>query len=552
MRRDAGMRTEKKLERARRKADKANRRLGAIEDRSRTAAPTRPPKRVRRRRRGVVRFLAGFGAVLLLMGAGAAAWFLGLEERIRPDKAENSSAATSIEDVRGVGTAVVIRDGEIDFEGLATALIAANVDGVVTMDGKIATVTTPIVVDVGGTLDIRGTEVRLVSNASTVAMIEVRGGHLGVHNSTITSWDDAIDAADKTTKDGRASVLVTGGGSTTVDGSALLALGYEESDRHGFSLTGGSTSGTISDTRIDGSQAGITVSGNVDVTIENVDVRDTQFAGIELAGTTGVSVTDTSVQGSEGDGIVVLGTSSDVVLRGNDIFGNAGTGLSLLGSGGEISVSGNYSHRNERAGVTVSNTRDAHVTDNKVWGNGVGVSLVGGNSGTLVQGNEIGGNRGAGVESTSAGNTALVHDNVIDHNEHGVVIADGTVEVRSNTISDNTWGVAVLDKSPRAVIRDNTITNSADGAIRFVKHDGIEIKGNTLNVNRMAPFIVDVANDSLTFQEQNDIQSGRKGTEWVYEPLRDIGELADLTPVPAEFFTQPNVQFLLPEEQVRE
>jgi parallel beta-helix repeat protein len=544
------MRTEKKLERARRKADKANRRLGAIEDRRRTAAPTRPPKRVRRRRRGVVRFLAGFGAVLVLMGAGAAAWFLGLEERIRPDEAEASSAATSIEDVRGVGTAVVIRDGEIDFEGLATALTAGNVDGVVTMDGKIATVTTPIVVDVGGTLDIRGTEVRLVSNASTVAMIEVRGGHLGVHNSTITSWDDAIDAADETTKDGRASVLVTGGGSTTVDGSALLALGYEESDRHGFSLTGGSTSGTISDTRIDGSQAGITVSGNVDVTIENVDVRNVEVAGIELAGTTGVRVSDSSVQESAGDGIVVLGSSFDIVLEGNDVFGNAGAGLSLLGSGGEIIASGNYSHRNERAGVTVSNTRDAKVRDNKIWGNGVGVSLVGGNSGTVVSGNAVGGNRGAGVESTSAGNTVLVHDNVIDHNEHGVVIADGTVEVRDNTISDNTWGVAVLDKSPRAVIRDNEVSNSADGAIRFVKHDGLEIHGNTLRGNRMAPFIVDLVDDSLAFQEQNSTQSGREGIEWVYEPLRDIGELADITPVPAEFFTQPNVQLLLPEEQL--
>jgi hypothetical protein len=160
----------------------------------------------------------------------------------------------------------------------------------------------------------------------------------------------------------------------------------------------------------------------------------------------------------------------------------------------------------------------------------------------------VSGNRGAGVESTSAGNTVLVTSNVIDHNEHGVVITDGTVEVRRNRISDNTWGVAVLDKSPRAIIRDNAISNSADGAIRLVKHDGLEIDGNTLNGNRMAPFIVDVAGDSQAYQDSNHYQGGRKGTEWVYEPLRDIGELAVLTPVPAEFFTQPNVQALIPED----
>jgi parallel beta-helix repeat protein len=406
----------------------------------------------------------------------------------------------------------------------------------------------PVVVDDGGTLEVRDVELRLVSDAAITTNLEVHGGHLDVTGSTITSWDEKAGGADSAPKDGRASVLVTDGGSADVRGSRLVALGYEETDRHGFTFTGGSTSGSVVDTTIEGGRSGVTVSGNVHVSIDDVDVSDVEFAGIELAGTTGVDVRDSTVQGSRGDGIVVVGGSSDVTVDGNDVFGNSGTGLSLLGSSGEVRLRDNYSHRNGRAGVTISNTRDADVSGNKIWGNAVGVSLVGGNSGTVLEDNQVSGNRGAGVESTSAGNTVLVASNVIDHNEHGVVITDGTIEVRGNTISDNTWGVAVLDKSPRAIVRDNTISNSADGAIRLVKHDGLEVHGNTLNGNRMAPFIVDVAGDSQDYQDSNHFQGGRKGTEWVYEPLRDIGELAVLTPVPAEFFTQPNVQFLIPED----
>jgi parallel beta-helix repeat protein len=184
-----------------------------------------------------------------------------------------------------------------------------------------------------------------------------------------------------------------------------------------------------------------------------------------------------------------------------------------------------------------------------VWSNVVGVSLVGGNSGTVIDGNKIGGNQGAGIESSSAGNTALVHDNVVDHNEHGVVVSDGTIEIRGNRIEDNTLGVAVLDKSPRVIIRDNTIRNSADGGIRLVSVKDVVVEGNSITNNRMAAFIVDHANDSQSFQATNRYDSGRKGAEWVYEPLRSAAELADLTPVPSEFFTQPNVEFLLPAEQ---
>jgi parallel beta-helix repeat protein len=548
--RGEAMRADRRLERARRKAEKANRRLGKFESRVRASAVASPPE-PRRRRRRVSRWLAvGALVVVVLAGGASAAWFLGLDERLQPEENEEPSAHVTVDDVRGVGTAVTIRGGRIDLPDLVDALAAVDPRSLVTIDGQVAAARIPIVVEPGGTLDISRMELRLRSDSESVAMIEVRGGHLEVREATITSWDDA-GGPDVSTKDGRASVLVTAGGSTVVDGSRLVALGYEESDRHGFSMTGGGTQGTVHDTTIEQAHSGVTVSGNVDVTIDGLDVRDVRFAGIELAGTTGVRVADSSVQGSAGDGIVVLGSSSGITVTGNDVFGNGGTGIALLGSGGEITVEGNYLHRNERAGITVSNTRDASVERNKIWGNGVGISLVGGNSGTVVRGNTVGGNRGAGVESTSAGNTVAVIDNVIDHNEHGVLIADGTLEVRDNTISDNTWGVAVLDKSPRTVIEDNEISNSADGAIRFVKHDGLEVQGNTLNGNRMAPFIVDVVDDSLEFQEQNSAQSGRKGLEWVYEPLRNAGELADITPVPAEFYTQPNVEFLLPEEQTR-
>jgi parallel beta-helix repeat protein len=576
------MTSQRKLLKARRKAQKSARKLALMEASSANAARTASPHSAtgpvvsslappstyngppaspgaytalpharartaetgKRRRRSALVVLA---TLVVIAGIAAGAWFGYLEERFEDEPTE-TSATISIEDVRGIGEAIVVRDGSVGVEALAA--VEAIGDRFV-YDGSVAVLRSPLLVDTTGSFDVAGVELRMASGAGDATYIEVRGGDLDVHDSTLTSWDESTGAVDEDIDDGRASVLVTAGGSATVRSSRLVSLGHGETDRHGFSFTGGSTSGSIVDTEIAGSHAGVTVSGDVDVKLRNLDISDVTVSGIELAGTTGVRVSDSVVQASAGDGITVLGGSADIVIHDNDVFGNEGTGLALVGSSGKIEVYDNLSHRNGRAGVTVSNTRDVVIRDNKVWGNLVGVSLVGGNSGTDVRRNTIGGNRNAGVESTSAGNTVLIRDNVIDHNEHGVVVADGTVEVRGNRIEDNTFGVAVLDKSPRAVVRDNDILNSAEGGIRFVTVDGIEIDGNTVNGNRMAPFVVDVVDQSLAFHDSNDVQSGRKGLEWVYEPMRDIGELAVIEPVPAEFFTQPNVEFLIPEEPAR-
>jgi hypothetical protein len=101
------------------------------------------------------------------------------------------------------------------------------------------------------------------------------------------------------------------------------------------------------------------------------------------------------------------------------------------------------------------------------------------------------------------------------------------------------------------VIRSNHISDSAEGAIRFVRADGLSIGDNTLLDSRTAPFIVDKPDDSVGFQKHNDAETGRRGLEWVLEAERSSSELADITPVPAEFFTQPNIEFLLPQGSSR-
>ena len=586
------MTSRRKLERARRKAQKASEYLARIEERagqnghhdygaavvenpyeiaappptldihepsthlppmSRTAPPppptaaasahlaTAPPAPRRRGLRAVLIIV-----VLAVLGGGATGGWLWYQSRSDETASGNSVGTAHLEDVAGLGSAVVLRNGDVHIEDLADQ---SGLSSAIRRTEGIISVRLPVVVESTARLVIRDREVRLLSDAQGEAVLDVRGGTLDVSDSTLTSWDDVAGGPDANEKDGRASVLVNGGGSATLQRAQVISLGQEEADRHGFTISGSGTSASVTDTTFTGSHTGITVTGKVDVTIDRATVSRSAFIGIELAGTTGVKVRESVVESTKGDAIAVRGVSSNIELRGNDVSANAGSGLAILGSGGRVDVSANVSHRNERAGILISNTRDVRVSNNKVWDNEVGVSLVGGNSGTTIEKNAISGNRTAGVESTSAGNTALVRGNVIDHNENGVVVSDGTVDIIDNQIEVNTFGIAVFDKSPKVQIRSNTIIKSADGAIRFLKADGIVIQGNALNSNRMAPFVVDHADDSLKFQSANSIQSGRKGNEWVFEPLRSISELADLTPVPAEFFTQPNVEFLLPPSQ---
>lgn len=541
------MRTsQRSISRARRKAVAANRRLARLEagtapGEATGVPPAAPPVRPARGRR---RLLVRGAVALVVVGLVSAATVLLVVDRTAEHEGETATVERG--EVRGVGVAVIVRDGSIAVSDLA---LVTEIADLVRADGATVTVDAPLVVAQGGRLVVEDVEVRLRSDAQAVRNLEVRGGELIVRRATVTSWDPGTQRPDTVTADGRSSVLVTEAGRGELVGARLVSLGDEQTDRHGFSFVGGGVVGRVSDSDVIDPHAGITISGNVDVTIDEVDIASAHVAGVEVAGASNVRVRRSTMRDGAGDGIVVRGGSFDVELRDNDTFANAGSGIAVLGSSGRVVVDGNLVHRNQRAGVTVSNTRSVTVSANRVWDNQVGVSMIGGNSGAVVRRNEIGGNRGAGVESASAGNSATIVDNVIDHNEQGVVVADGTVEVVGNVIEHNTWGVAVLDKSPRATVRDNTIRDSADGAIRFVKADGVTIAGNTLRDNRMAPFIVDHADDSLPYHAQNDFDVGRKGAEWVYEQLRSIAELADITPVPAEFFSQPNIEFLLPVAQ---
>lgn len=503
-------RAEQRVERAQRRAERA---LEVAE--SKAAAPE--PKRSR------LKLLAAIVAGLVIVAAAAwTYWYSQIREQPQPEAAVSLEATTQFDE------AIVIRSGVIDLQTLAT-----TTDAAIEVSDGIVTVGVPVVVTDGGSLQIGAGEVRLLSSPTRAVGLVVAGGTLEIVEANVTSWNG--DGVDADSSRPRAFISVADA-EVTISDSTFAGLGSGEDGNEGLTF-GRGTSGSVETSRSTGGYAGLTVTGALDdLRVEDVILTDAITSGLHVASASGVTLTRITASGAGAEGISVSGSSESVRITDSESFANGTAGIQVNGAAGDITLEANRSYRNASTGVAIANTRGVTLHDNSIWSNSGGVFLTGANAGTVLRENTITGNRGAGVEIASAGSAAELIDNSIDHNETGVLIADGSAIVTDNTISENGVGVSVLDTSPSVSLIDNVMSHNYDVGLRLIEPDGLEASGNELMDNEHAAFRVEVATTSAGYMETNEVEAGRYGIEWVFGGYASAEDLADLTPVPDYFF----------------
>ena len=482
---------------------------------------------LRRRRLAIALALAALAA------AGAALWFFVLREEPPPPP-----AAVRVDNVAGVGEAIVITAGTTTPAQLAAQVGDASV---LSHSGQVTNAALPIVLGAGGELAMIGGELRLQSQPGSYVGLVVDGGHLNVSGAILTSWDGTT--FDRDYSDGRA-YLRAESGSIDIANTRIVGLGSGDLDEPGVSLSGG-VSGSIDDLLIVESYTGLKFVGRFAkaLSVDRVTVVSPAFVGVEFATASGLAVADVSVQESGGSGFIISGSSSDLVLDTAEAAASAADGFSVTGTAGDVIIRNSRSFRNEFRGFAVANTRGITLDNNTIWANTGGVVLTGPNAATEIINSSISGNRGGGIEIASAGSSANIEYNVLDHNEFGVLVTDGSATMRGNTVINNGDGVSILDSSPSVSLTQNAIEDNYDAGVRFKTADGIEMTRNAVLRNAHAAFVVDFVESSEPFWDTNDVDAGRYGIEQLYTPLADAADLADITPIPSYFFLETDRAF---------
>lgn len=509
-------RAERRAERARRRADRLRAQLGERQP--------KPGPGPRRRRRRV--------AVLAVVAAGGAAGTYAATSGVGAGDQPPTTASVAVETVDGLGRAIVVRQGTVGIGDLAARQELLAIDAIAADDDGVD-VLMPLVVTDGGRLEVRGTQIRLRSDAEASVPIQVDGGSLHVFRAEIVAWDG--EGPDTDPSDGRAWISVAGS-QLEVRASTIRSLGSAEPGRLGLEVGSGST-GRLEDLQIQDPYVGLHLSGALaELAVDDVDVFGAHLAGFELASASGVTIRSSLAADGVKDGFVLSGRTAEVSVTGSDAAGNGASGFAVDGAAGSVELAGNRSFRNRGPGISIANTRGVTARGNRVWANSGGIALAGANAASEVTDNEISGNRGSGIDVGSPGTTVAIAGNVVDHNEVGVTITNGSVELRSNTITANGTGVAVLDSSPAATVVDNTIDGNYDAGIRLVSDHGLEVTGNSLLGNTNAAFVVDIAGSAQGYLPANRAEGGRYGVERVQPPERSASDLADVTPIPTYFF----------------
>ena len=217
-----------------------------------------------------------------------------------------------------------------------------------------------------------------------------------------------------------------------------------------------------------------------------------------------------------GDGVTVAG--SDNTISSNIIGSNARAGLCL----------GTAATQNWAAAPTSNAAAVAHVQNNDIYGNLVGIAVANGSSGCMISGNGIDRNTYQGVTVYSGSSNALV-TNTFHSNGTGKDNAYAHIDVGQNVtmvcISNNNFGP--LDASIANVA--SYCVNVASGATRVTGHIGAVDPTTARAVTNLqagaAPWAL-VSNVGAVIQGSgNDILDLRNSGATVVTKVTDDGSL---------------------------
>jgi len=235
---------------------------------------------------------------------------------------------------------------------------------------------------------------------------------------------------------------------------------------------------------------GILISNCNDITVSNLEIRDTQGDGLKLTGVTGVTIDDVFVQwtgapSSDNGGYGLYPVlCTNVEIRNSKVRGASDSGI-YVGQSTNALVHDNEAYENV-AGIEIENTINADVYDNNTYNNAGGILVF-----------DLPG-------LTQAGVNTRVYNNTINDNNHDnfapeggivaevppgtgiLVLATKGVEVFENDITDNRIvGVATFSFVSIASMIGLPIPPGFDPFFNDVHiHDNAISKSGTPNPNQ--------------------------------------------------------------------
>lgn len=356
----------------------------------------------------------------------------------------------------------------------------------------------------------------------------------------ITSWDDAAQAPDLDTTDGRPYVRVYAGHAELVD-VELAHLGFWSGVTGGFSLTGAVLPEGLEATADPGTEAteelipGAEALGEGEQTLETlsleedvadgyasallqsvsvtgdafglfvtssdrVEVRDSTFADNLVDGVvlhrdvTNSTVVGSTATGNAQDGFNLTRATSSVVLDGLVARDNGRNGITVEGrplvdgpsatgiavtSYGDNEVRNSTSSGNGRFGIEVVGGTGITVRGNDVSGNPTGIVVTGGATDVTVEGNTVEGSARQGIAIRDAGTDMRVVDNRVQGGDIGIFVRDAGGRFEANRISDVTnHGIALVGVTGGSVVVGNTITGAGPSAIDVHRTTGTAVRAN--------------------------------------------------------------------------
>jgi mannuronan 5-epimerase len=261
--------------------------------------------------------------------------------------------------------------------------------------------TEPLVIDKGAELHIFNAKVLLrtsTDKGTTPSFLEIRG-KASIINSTVSSWDPALNGPDPNGYHPRPYITVKNGGTLDIHQSKITHLGY--------------SIGGVSDTRY-------------------------ARSAVQYYNTSGFSITN-SIIAFNYYGFYSAYTT-DYKIIGNEVYGNTRYGLDPHTGSTDFIVDSNYVHDNGNQGIICSlQCENVTVTNNLVEYNVEGIGLHWLTNSSIVKDNIVRYNEKYGIFIQKQSFNNIVEDNIVVGNGAGVGLLEGSTDniIRNNIVADN-------------------------------------------------------------------------------------------------------------------
>jgi CSLREA domain-containing protein len=275
-----------------------------------------------------------------------------------------------------------------------------------------------------------------------------------------------------------------------------------------------------------GNASGLVISAS-NSQINGLTINRFNVDGIQVTGannvitnnTIGADITGMTASANLRDGILLMNADNTVIggsqALGNIIAGNGNVGIEVAGTIGSanVTIQNNLIGVNALASGSIGNGNDniwivgAGSTNFTIGGGGgLGGNIIGGSAsrGILVSPNVVGGEISFNAIGTNYAATAN-----LGNSSFGALVHGTNINIISNFIANNIGAGLYLNSSASNVnINSNTISNETIGVAVAGTANGVTISQNTMDAVTQ---LIDLGADGSTANDLGDIDSGPNG-----------------------------------------